>query len=142
MLIIVFSVKLDLFPVSGYGDNFADRLHHMVLPCTTVALALSAVLTRNLRASMLAELVSDHAIAARARGLPEGMVFWRHVLPNSLVPSINLIAVNMGWLIGGSVVVETVFSLPGSASCWSGAFSPATIWWSRVSRWLLPAPRY
>ncbi len=113
MLIILFSVKLDLFPVSGYGDNFADRLHHMILPCLTVALALSAVLTRNLRASMIAELSSDHATAARARGLPEGMVFWRHVLPNSLVPTINLLAVNIGWLIGGTVVVETVFSLPG-----------------------------
>lgn len=113
MLIIVLSIKLDLFPVSGYGDTWADRLHHMVLPCLTVALALSAVLTRNLRASLLAELASDHAMAARARGLPEGMVFWRHVLPNSLVPSINLVAINMGWLIGGSVVVESVFSLPG-----------------------------
>ncbi len=111
MLIIVFSVKLDLFPVSGYGDTALDRLHHMVLPCFTVALALSAVLTRNLRASMLAEISSDHAMAARARGLPEGIVFWRHVLPNSLVPAINLLAVNIGWLIGGSVVVESVFSL-------------------------------
>lgn len=113
MLIIVLSIKLSLFPVSGYGDTWADRLHHMVLPCLTVALALSAVLTRNLRASLLAELASDHAMAARARGLPEGMVFWRHVLPNSLVPSINIVAINMGWLIGGSVVVESVFSLPG-----------------------------
>lgn len=113
MLIIVLSIKLSLFPVSGYGDTWADRLHHMVLPCLTVALALSAVLTRNLRASLLAELASDHATAARARGLPEGMVFWRHVLPNSLVPSINIVAINMGWLIGGSVVVESVFSLPG-----------------------------
>jgi len=113
MLIILLSIKLGLFPVSGYGDTWADRLHHMVLPCLTVALALSAVLTRNLRASLLAELASDHAMAARARGLPEGMVFWRHVLPNSLVPSINLVAINMGWLIGGSVVVESVFSLPG-----------------------------
>ena len=113
MLIILLSIKLDLFPVSGYGDTWADRLHHMVLPCLTVALALSAVLTRNLRASLLAELASDHAMAARARGLPEGMVFWRHVLPISLVPSINVLAINMGWLIGGSVVVESVFSLPG-----------------------------
>jgi peptide/nickel transport system permease protein len=113
MLIIVLSIKLELFPVSGYGDTWVDRLHHMVLPCLTVALALSAVLTRNLRASLLAELASDHAMAARARGLPEGMVFWRHVLPNSLVPSINILAINMGWLIGGSVVVESVFSLPG-----------------------------
>jgi peptide/nickel transport system permease protein len=113
MLIIILSVKGEYFPVSGYGNSIAERAHHMVLPCLTVALALSAVLTRNLRASMIAELASDHATAARARGLPEGMVFWRHVLPNSLVPTINLLAVNIGWLIGGSVVVESVFSLPG-----------------------------
>lgn len=113
MLIILFSVKLDLFPVAGYGDSWGDRLHHMVLPCFTVALALSAVITRNLRASMIAELASDHATAARARGLSEARVFWRHVLPNAVIPAINLLAVNIGWLIGGSVVIETVFSIPG-----------------------------
>jgi len=113
MLIILLSVNLGLFPVAGFGDTWLDRLHHMVLPCLTVALALSAVLTRNLRASMIAEMASDQATAARARGLPERMIFRRHVLPNSLVPTINLLAVNIGWLIGGSVVVETVFSLPG-----------------------------
>jgi peptide/nickel transport system permease protein len=113
MLIIVFSVRLGLFPVAGWGDTWPERLHHMVLPCLTVALALSAVLTRNLRAAMIAELAADHATAARARGLPERDVFRRHVVPNSLVPTINLLAVNIGWLIGGTVVVETVFSLPG-----------------------------
>jgi peptide/nickel transport system permease protein len=113
MLIILFSVRLDLFPVSGYGETFADKLHHMVLPCLTSALALSAVLTRNLRASLLAELASDQAAAARARGLPEARVFWNHVLPNSLVPTINLLAVNIGWLIGGTVVLESVFAIPG-----------------------------
>ncbi|HEX2527376.1 MAG TPA: ABC transporter permease [Geminicoccus sp.] len=113
MLIILFSVKLGLFPVAGWGDTWLERLHHMVLPCLTVALALSAVLTRNLRAAMIAEIGSDQAMAARSRGLPESVVFRRHVLPNSLVPTVNLLAVNIGWLIGGSVVVETVFSLPG-----------------------------
>ena len=58
-------------------------------------------------------LRSDVATAARARGMPESIVFWRHVLPNSLVPTVNLLAVNIGWLIGGTVVVETVFALPG-----------------------------
>lgn len=113
MLIILFSVKFGLFPVAGWGSTWVDRLHHMILPCLTVALALSAVLTRNLRASMIAEIDSDQANAARARGLPETVIFRRHVLPNSLVPTINLLAVNIGWLIGGSVVVESVFSLPG-----------------------------
>jgi peptide/nickel transport system permease protein len=113
MMMIVFSVRLDLFPVSGYGDTLLDQAHHMVLPCLTVALALSAVLTRNLRASMIAEKASDYATAARARGLPERAIFWRHVLPNSIIPTINLLAINIGWLIGGTVVIESVFSIPG-----------------------------
>jgi peptide/nickel transport system permease protein len=62
---------------------------------------------------MIAMLSSDIATAARARGMPERIVFWRHVFPNSLVPTINLLAVNIGWLIGGTVVVESVFAIPG-----------------------------
>jgi len=113
MLILLFSIQLDLFPVAGYGKTFGEKLHHMILPWLTVALALSAVLTRNLRASILAELHSDQATAARARGLPESVVFWRHVMPNSLIPTVNLLAVNIGWLISGSVVIESVFAIPG-----------------------------
>ena len=113
ILIIVFSVKLDWLPVSGYGDTLGDKLSHLVLPGLTIALSLSAVLTRSLRAGMIAGLESDIATAARARGMPEGVVFWRHVVPNALVPTINLLAVNIGWLIGGTVVVESVFAIPG-----------------------------
>ncbi|NPE55326.1 ABC transporter permease [Dickeya dadantii] len=113
MLILLFSLRLGWFPVSGYGSNWAERLHHLFLPCLTVALALSAVLTRNLRVSLLAELKSDYVVAARARGQPERRIFWRHVVPNSLVPTLNLLAVNIGWLIGGTVVIESVFALPG-----------------------------
>ncbi|MBB3350126.1 ABC transporter permease [Rhizobium lentis] len=113
MLIILFSVELGLLPVSGYGVAIGDKLAHLVLPSLTVALSLSTVLTRSLRAAMIEALKSDVATAARARGMPEGIVFWRHVLPNSLVPTINLLAVNIGWLIGGTVVVESVFALPG-----------------------------
>ena len=73
MLIIVFSVRLGLFPVSGYGEGFLDHLHHLFLPALTIALALSAVLTRNLRASLLAELEADYIAAARAKGLPSAL---------------------------------------------------------------------
>jgi hypothetical protein len=125
MMIIVFSAKLGVFPVSGYGDTILERLHHLVLPCLTVALALSAVVTRNLRASMIAELDSDHATAARAKGLPESWVFLRHVLPNSLIPTINLLAVNIGWLNGGTVVVGP-FLPAGPASCWCAPSSAVT----------------
>lgn len=113
MLIILFSVKLGVFPVSGYGNSVGDKLWHLALPGLTVSLSLSTVLTRSLRAAMVQGLKSDVATAARARGMPESIVFWRHVVPNSLVPTINLLAVNIGWLIGGTVVIESVFALPG-----------------------------
>lgn len=113
MLIILLSVKLGIFPVSGYGNSLGDKAAHLVLPSLTIALSLSAVLTRSLRAAMIVELQSDLATAARARGMPESIVFWHHVLPNSIVPAINLLAVNIGWLIGGTVVVESVFAIPG-----------------------------
>lgn len=113
MLIIALSVNMGLFPVSGYGRTLSDKIWYLVLPSLTIALSLSAVLTRSLRAAMIVELQSDLATAARARGMPESVVFWRHVLPNSIVPTINLLAVNIGWLIGGTVVVESVFAIPG-----------------------------
>lgn len=113
MLIILFAVKLDWLPVSGYGQTWGEKIPHLILPGLTIALSLSAVITRSLRAGMVAGLQSDIATAARARGMPEGIVFWRHVVPNALVPTVNLLAVNIGWLIGGTVVVESVFAVPG-----------------------------
>ncbi|RUU23366.1 ABC transporter permease [Mesorhizobium sp. M6A.T.Ca.TU.002.02.2.1] len=113
MLIILFSVQLAILPVPGYRNTLSEKLAHLVLPSLTVSLSLSTVLARSLRAAMVEGLRSDVATAARARGMPESIVFWRHVLPNSLVPTVNLLAVNIGWLLGGTVVVETVFALPG-----------------------------
>jgi peptide/nickel transport system permease protein len=116
MLIILFSVRLGLFPVSGYGDDFLDHLDHLFLPALAIALSLSAVLTRNLRASLIAESGSDYVNAARARGMPERWIFLRHIFRNSLIPTVNLLGVNLGWLIGGTVIVESVFSVPGLGS--------------------------
>jgi peptide/nickel transport system permease protein len=113
MLILLFSISLPLLPVSGYGNTLSDKLIHLILPSLTIALSLSTVLLRSLRAAMIEWLKSDVATAARARGMPESIVFWRHVVPNAVVPTINLLAVNIGWLIGGTVVVESVFALPG-----------------------------
>jgi peptide/nickel transport system permease protein len=113
MMILLFSITLGWFPVSGYGDTWPEQLHHMALPCLTVALALAAVLIRNLRASLITEMTSDYATAARARGQPVSRIFWRHAMPNSLVPTVNLLAVNVGWLIGSTVVIESVFAIPG-----------------------------
>jgi peptide/nickel transport system permease protein len=116
VLIILFSIQLGLFPVSGYGETSLDHLHHLFLPALTIALALSPVLIRNLRASLLAEMEADYVKAARSRGLSEAKIFRRHVFRNSLIPTITLLGVNVGWLIGGTVVVEQVFSVPGLGS--------------------------
>jgi ABC-type dipeptide/oligopeptide/nickel transport system permease component len=116
VLLIVFSLKLGLFPVSGWGEGFLGHLHHLFLPALSIAIALSPILIRNLRASLIGELESDHVTAARSRGVPEGRIFVRHVLPNALIPTVTLLGVNIGWLIGGTVVVEQVFSVPGLGS--------------------------
>ncbi|WP_428028930.1 ABC transporter permease [Ancylobacter sp.] len=113
MLMMLLAVRFPIFPVSGYGDTLGEKLAHLALPSLTIALSLSTVLLRSLRSAMVDWLKSDVATAARARGMPERIVFWRHVLPNAIVPSINLLAVNIGWLIGGTVVIETIFALPG-----------------------------
>ena len=116
MLIILLSVRLGLFPVSGYGEGFLSHLHHLFLPALAIALPLSAVLTRNLRASLIGELRADYVSAARAKGIPERWIFRRHVFPNSLIPTVNLLGVNLGWLIGGTVIIESVFAVPGLGS--------------------------
>lgn len=114
MLIMLLSSRLGLFPVSGYGEGgFLDHLYHLFLPAMTLALSLAPVLTRNLRASLVAEGGADYVTAARARGTPPRAIFRHHVFRNSLVPTVNLLGVNVGWLIGGTVVVETVFAVPG-----------------------------
>jgi peptide/nickel transport system permease protein len=113
VLIMLFSIRLGWFPVSGYGDTFLQHLHHLFLPALTVALAMAPVLTRNLRASLIAESTADYVTAAKAKGLPGHVIFLHHILRNSLLPTVNLLGVNIGWLIGGTVVVETVFSVPG-----------------------------
>jgi ABC-type dipeptide/oligopeptide/nickel transport system permease component len=116
VLIMLFSIRFGLFPVSGYGDDFLDRLRHLFLPAFTVALATAPILTRNLRASLIAESQADYVSAARAKGLPRHVIFFHHIFRNSLIPTINLLGVNVGWLIGGTVVVESVFSVPGLGS--------------------------
>jgi ABC-type dipeptide/oligopeptide/nickel transport system permease component len=121
VLIILFSIKLGWFPVSGYGEGFLEHLHHLFLPSFTIALALSPVLIRNLRASLVTEMESDYVSAARSRGLPPGQIFRRHVFRNSLIPTITLLGVNLGWLIGGTVVIEQVFSVPGLGSLMVGS---------------------
>ncbi len=113
LLIFAFNLKLGIFPASGYGGSLIIRLNHLFLPALTIALALSALLTRSLRASMVREMAADHVTAARSRGLPEHAIFRNHVLLNALIPAIKLLSLNLGWLAGSTVVVEQVYAVPG-----------------------------
>jgi peptide/nickel transport system permease protein len=107
------AVKFRLFPVSGYGTGIVGHLHSMFLPSLTVAIALCPVVIRSLRASMLNVLGADYVTTARAKGVPAPRLFVRHVLRNAVIPAITVLGINLGFLIGGTVIVEQVFQVPG-----------------------------
>jgi ABC-type dipeptide/oligopeptide/nickel transport system permease component len=116
ILLIVFSVRFGWFPVSGYGDGFIDHMHHLFLPGLTIALGLSPILVRALRASILEAMTADYVKTARSKGLAERVVISAHVLRNALIPTVTLLGLSVGYLIGGTVIVENVFSLPGAGA--------------------------
>jgi peptide/nickel transport system permease protein len=108
-----FAVRFRLFPVTGYGTGFAGHLHSMFLPALTVAVALCPVVIRSLRASMLNVLGADFVTTARAKGVPAPRLFVRHVLRNAVIPAVTVLGINIGFLIGGTVIVESVFAVDG-----------------------------
>ena len=122
MLIVVFSLNLGWFPTSGM-ENFAmfyegwdrvwDIAHHMVLPTITLSLFYLALYTRLMRASMLEQAGQDYVTTARAKGVTERRIMFVHVLRNALLPVVTMAGVQVGALIGGSVIVESVFAWPG-----------------------------
>jgi peptide/nickel transport system permease protein len=111
--LILFSVWLRWFPVAGYGDNFPDHLYHLFLPALTITLSLAPMLIRNLRSAVIDVLRAPYVEFARSKGIGEVTLLRRHVLRNAMISTVTILALNMGWLMGGSVVIETVFSLPG-----------------------------
>jgi len=113
LLLILLGVKIQLFPVGGIGKGFIENLKYLFLPALTMAMGVSAVLIRNLRDSILAALASDHVTVARAKGLRSQVVIVRHVLRNALISTVTLFGLYLGWLVGGSVIIESVFALPG-----------------------------
>jgi peptide/nickel transport system permease protein len=122
MLILVFSIRLDWFPTSGMEDvvafhegwaRVADIARHLVLPTITLSLFYLALYTRLMRATVLEQRGAEYATTARAKGLTERAIILRHVLRNALLPVITMAGVQVGALLGGSVVVETVFAWPG-----------------------------
>jgi peptide/nickel transport system permease protein len=114
MLLFAFALNLGrAFPVGGYGEGFFGHLHSMFLPALTVAIAISPILIRSLRASLLEVLESDYVATARSKGLPERRVLVRHGLRNAVISMATVLGVNIGFLVGGTLVVEQVFALPG-----------------------------
>ena len=113
MLVLAFGLKLRLFPVSGFGDDVVGHLRSIVLPALTVALALTPILIRSLRTSMIAVLDSDYVVTARAKGLTHRRIILSHTLRNAAVSSITVLGVNVAYLVGSTLVVERVFALPG-----------------------------
>ena len=113
LLILLFGLKLPLFPVSGYGEGFLDRLWHLFLPALVIALGTSALTIRSLRSSLIAVRSAEFVDTARSKGLAEGEVLIRHILRNSLISTVSVLSVHTSWVIGGTVVIEAVFALPG-----------------------------
>ena len=113
VLLTIFAAKLRWFPVGGFGETLADQLYHLFLPALTLALSLSAVLMRNLRASIIEVLGAEYVDFARAKGLRPRIVMVRHVLRNALISTVTLFGLSIGTLIGGAVITETVFAIPG-----------------------------
>lgn len=113
LLILLLSLRLHLFPVSGYGQTLTDHFRSLFLPALTLALQLAAVLIRNLRGQIITVQYSDYVRTARSKGLSERMVLWRHTLRNALIPVVTIFGLQFGYLVGGTVVVETVFAVPG-----------------------------
>jgi len=108
ILILFFAIQLALLPVSGSG-TFA----HLVLPAITLGGSLAAILTRMVRTAMLEELGQDYIRTARAKGLSEGVVVYKHALRNALVPVLTVVGLQFGALLAGAIVTETIFSWPG-----------------------------
>ena len=113
MLVLIFSLNLGWFPVGGYGEGFASHARSMFLPSLTAALILAPILIRSLRQSLIDALGSDYVDTARAKGLSEVQVVSRHALRNAAISSVTITGLNIGILIGSTVVIERVFATPG-----------------------------
>jgi peptide/nickel transport system permease protein len=114
VLLTVFAAKLRWFPVGGYGNDFFDKVYHLFLPAMTLALSLTAVLMRNLRAAIIGVIDADYIDFARAKGLTARVIMLRHVLRNALISTVTLFGLHIGTLLGGAVITETVFAIPGA----------------------------
>jgi peptide/nickel transport system permease protein len=110
------AISIHAFPVTGYGSGITGHLRSMFLPSLTVAIALTPVVIRSLRSSMIGVLGADYITTARSKGIPGRRLFVRHVLRNAVIPAVTVLGINIGFLIGGTLIVENVFAVPGIGS--------------------------
>lgn len=124
LLLMLFSVRLGWFPASGYVSPLDDplqSLHHLFLPAFTLAAGGAGGLTRQIRSSLLEVLQEDYVRTARAKGLRGQAVLFRHALRNALIPPVTVLGLSLGSLIGGSLIIESIFLVPGVGSLLVGA---------------------
>ena len=114
ILLTVFGARLGWFPVGGYGEGFLDHLYHLFLPAFSLALSLAAILMRNLRASIIGVVGAEYVVFARSKGLAPWVILTRHVLRSALISTVALFGLSIGTLLGGAVITETVFAIPGA----------------------------
>jgi peptide/nickel transport system permease protein len=113
ILILVFSVRIHAFPISGYGAGIGGHLYYLFLPALTIALGFSTVLVRSLRTATITTLQAEFIDTARMKGIRWSRVLRRHVFRNAVLAVVSVYGVNLAYLISGTVLVENVFSLPG-----------------------------
>ena len=113
VLLIVFALRLDLFPIMGGGSGAIDRLHHLVLPSVTLGLVMAAFTARLTRSSLLEVLKRDYIRTARAVGMPERSVIWYSALRNALIPTVTGFGIYILTMLSGSISIELVFARPG-----------------------------
>jgi peptide/nickel transport system permease protein len=113
MLLQFFAVKNHVFPVAGYGEGFLGHLYSLFLPALALALAVSSILVRSLRNSIIETTGADYVRTARAKGLGGRSIFLWHILRNSSMSTVTILAVNLAFLVGGTTIVETIFAVPG-----------------------------
>ena len=115
-LLILFAVRLRWVPVAGYGNDLRQHFWHLFLPALTITLGLAPMLIRSLRSSLIDVLKAPYVEFARAKGISERRVLQHHVLRTALSSTVTILGLNLGWLIGGTVVIETVFTIAGMGS--------------------------
>jgi len=113
ILMILFAVSINIFPVGGWGDTWLQHLRAIILPAFTQSLMTAALLARNLRNGVVDILKMDYVAFAKSKGLGDKVIKNRHIIRNAMVPYVTLIAMRAAYMLGGSIIIETVFALPG-----------------------------